>query len=108
MRYTGPIKDKARRGFRIVVHSRFDERVDPLLDAPTLCFDAMLQMPSIDLKLYNHTGNGIRGFHYDPLFLHKPPVRASADAKNIKTWQVGDKNEKVETQKDNKTIRDQS
>ena len=71
------MKDKARRGVRFVVHSRVDERVDPFLDAPTLCFDVMMQMPFIELELYNHIGNGIIGFHYDPLFMHKP-LRASA------------------------------
>ena len=75
--YAGPMKDKARRGVRIVVHSRFDERVDPFLDAPALCLGAMMEMPFIDLTLYNHTGNGIGGFHYDPLFLHRA-LRVSA------------------------------
>ena len=101
------MKDKARRGFRIVVHSRFDERVDPFLDAPTLCFDAMIEMPVIDLTLYNHTGNGIVGFHYDPLFLHRPPRASAQDAKKNKTWQVGKNNENVETDK-KKASQDQS
>ena len=78
--YAGPMKDKARRGFRIVVHSRFDEIVDPFLEAPTLCFDAIMHMPFIYLTLYNHTGNGIVGFHYDPLFLHKAPQASAKDA----------------------------
>jgi hypothetical protein len=95
--YAGPMKDKARRGFRIVVHSLFDERVDPLLDAPTLCFDAMMEMSFIYLTLYNHTGNGIVGFHYDPLFLHRAPRASAQEAKQKKTWQVGKNNEQVET-----------
>ena len=33
--YSGPVQDEARKGFRIVVHSRSDERVDPFLDART-------------------------------------------------------------------------
>ena len=101
------MKDKARRGFRIVVHSRVDERVDLFLDAPTLCFDVMMEMPFIDLTLQSHTGNGIVGFHYDPLFFHRPP-RASADSANTnKTWQVGKSNENVETE-NNKAMQDQS
>ena len=59
----------ARRGFRIVVHTRFDARVDPMLEAPTLCFDASLDVPHIDLLLYNNTGVGVTGFHYDPVFV---------------------------------------
>ena len=49
--YSGPVQDEARKGFRIVVHSRFDERVDPFMDAPTVCLDATLQVPHIDLRL---------------------------------------------------------
>ena len=93
------MKDKARRCFCIVVHSRFDERVDPFLDAPTLCFEAMMEMPFIDLTLYNHTGNGTVGFHYDPLFLHRAPRASAQEANNNKTWQVGKNNEEVETDK---------
>ena len=77
--------EQTRRGFRIVVHSRFDERVDLFLDAPTLCFDPTLQIPHIDLRLYNHTGNGVSGFHYDPVLLHRPQSRAGGQsAKKLK------------------------
>ena len=55
--YSGCMKEEARRGFRVVVHSRFYDRADPLMDAPILCLDAALQRPHIDLRLYNHTGN---------------------------------------------------
>ena len=79
------MRHEARRGFRIVVHSRFDERVDPFLDAPTLCFDSTLLLPHIDLRLYNHTGNGVSGFHYDPVFLHRLQLRAGGQsAKKLK------------------------
>ena len=79
------MRREARRGFRIVVHSRFDERVDPFLDTPTLCFDSTLQIPHIDLRLYNHTGNGVSGFHYDLVFLHRPQLRAGGQsAKKLK------------------------
>ena len=102
------MKDKARRGFRIDVHSRFDERVDPFLDAPTLCFDVMKDMPFIYLELYNHIGNGIVGFHYDPLFLHRPPRASAESAKTNKTWQVGRSNENVETETNKTAMQDQS
>ena len=78
--YEGTMREAARIGFRIVVHSRFDETVDPFLDAPTLCFDPTLQFPHIDLRLYNHTGNCVSGFHYDPVFLNVPPSRASGQS----------------------------
>ena len=78
------MREQAGRGFRIVVHSRFDERVDPFLEAPTLCFDPTLQIPFIDLRCPNHTGNGVSGFHYDPVLLHRPQSRASGqNVKNI-------------------------
>ena len=73
------MKDKATRGFRIVVHSRFDERVDPLIDAPTLSFDPALEFPHIDLRLYNPTGNGITGFHYDPVFTERPRTKSPSE-----------------------------
>ena len=60
-----------RRGFRIVVHSRFDELIYPFLDAPILIGDEYLHVPPIDLRLYNHTGNGVTGFHYDPVVLRR-------------------------------------
>ena len=40
--YSGCMKEEARRGFRVVVHSRFDDRADPLMDAPIFCLDAAL------------------------------------------------------------------
>ena len=80
------MREQAGRGFRIVVHSRFDERVDPFLEAPTLCFDLRLQIPIIYLRLYNHTGNGVSGFHYDLVFLHRPQSRASAQ--HVKKMEV--------------------
>ena len=76
----------ARRGFRIVVHTRFDARVDPMLEAPTLCFDASLDVPHIDLLLYNNTGVGVTGFHYDPGFVQlRSQRRGNAVAKNNPT-----------------------
>ena len=98
------MKDKARRGFRIVVHSRFDERVDPFLDAPTLCFDAMMEISFIYLTLYNHIGNGIVGFHYDPLFLHEALRTSATEATQNKTWQVGRNHENIETDKNKKQV----
>ena len=62
------MKDAARRGFRIIVYSRVDEIVDPDLDTPTSCFDPHLQLPHVDLRLYNHTSNSIAGVHYDPMY----------------------------------------
>ena len=83
--YSGSLKDDARRGVRTVVHSRFGERVDPFTDAPTLCVDATLQVPHIDLRLYNHTGNGVTGSHYDRLFLRRMHPRGSAPASKQRT-----------------------
>ena len=98
--YAGPMREQARRGFRIVVHSRFDERVDPFLEAPTLCFDPRLQIPIIDLRLYNHTGNGVSGFHYDPVLLHRPQSRANAhNVKKIKVRTDTDAGGEVTLQK---------
>ena len=78
------------------MHSRFDERVDPFLDAPTLCFDSTLQIPHIDLRLYNHTGNGVSGFHYDPVLLHRPQLRAGGqNAKKPKVRTDTDVGEEV-------------
>ena len=62
---------RSRRGFRIVVHSRFDEIVDPFLDAPILIGDEDLHAPPIDLRLFNRTGNGVTGFDDDPVFLRR-------------------------------------
>ena len=62
------MKNEALRGFRIAVHSRFDEQVDPFFDAPALCFNGASEIPYIDLRLYNNTGNGINGFYYDHVF----------------------------------------
>ena len=79
-----PVQDEARKGFRIVVHSRFDERVDPFMDVPLLCLVATLQVPHIDVRLYNHTGNGVTGFHYDPVFLCRLRPRGSAPVSKTK------------------------
>ena len=49
--YSGSVQDEARKGFRIVVHSCFDEKVDLFMDAPLRCLDAALQVPHIDLRL---------------------------------------------------------
>ena len=68
--FCGPPTDEARRGFRIVVYSRFDgDVVDPFMDAQVLVVDDCVGLPHIDLRLYNNTGNGISGFHYDPIVL---------------------------------------
>ena len=75
---SGLVQEEARKGFRIVVHSRFDERVDLFMDAPTVCLDATLQVPHIDLRFYKHTGNCVTGFHYDPVFLRRLRPRGSA------------------------------
>ena len=86
--YSGHLKDEARRGFRIVVHSRFDgDVVDPFMDAPILCLDADLQVPHIDLRLYNHTGNSFTGFHYDPVFLRR--VRPRGRARGVRQVRGG-------------------
>ena len=73
------MKDAARRGFRIIVHSRVDDIVNPELDTPTLCFDPQLQSPHKDLRLYNHTNNSITGVHYDPMYLVKTPSHCSEE-----------------------------
>ena len=81
---------------------RFDERGDPFLYAPTLCFDPMMQMPHIDLRLYNHTGNGVGGFHSDPVCLRRPQSRATVqNSKTLKTCQDLDGGEHVKTRKSN-------
>ena len=67
------------------MHSRFDDRADPLMDAPIRCLDAALQMPHIDLRLYNHTDNGVSGFHYDPVFLRRVRPRGCEVAPETKT-----------------------
>ena len=80
--YTGPRKDEAKRGFRVVVYTRFDgDVVDPFIDAPTLPSENDIGLPLIDLHLYNNTGNGVSGFHYDPVFLHAPRQRQDASPK---------------------------
>ena len=67
-----------------------------------------MEMLFIGLTLYNHTGNGIVGLHYDPLFLHRPPRASAQDARKNKTWQVCKHNGKVETEKKQQTSQDQS
>ena len=49
--YAAPSHPGLRRGFRIVVHSRVDERVDPFIDAPMLIGDEDLHASPIDLRL---------------------------------------------------------
>ena len=84
--YAFPSKGRPLRGFRIAVHSRFDEHVDPFFDAPTLCLDDSLEIPYIDLRLYNNTGNGITRMNYDPVFLKKSQSQtAGHKAKTCKT-----------------------
>ena len=38
----------------------------------------------IDLRLYNHTCNGVTGFHYDPVFLRRLRPRGGAPASTNK------------------------
>jgi len=81
LEFCGPPTDEARRGFRIVVYSRFDgDVVDPFMDAQVLVVDDCVGLPHIDLRLYNNTGNGISGFHYDPIFLRIVQDAGSARA----------------------------
>lgn len=51
LRYSDVVQDEARRRVRIVDHSRFDERIDPFIDAPILCLDAILHVPHIDFYI---------------------------------------------------------
>ena len=56
--------------FRVLVCTRFDaDIVDPHEDA--LVFVEDHGLPPFDLQLYNNTGKGHSGYHYEPLFLHK-------------------------------------
>ena len=81
--YAAPMSQKARRGFRIIVYSRFDEILDPESDATTLCIDSHVQEPFIDLSLYNHTNNSIAGVHYDPVFLRRSPSSSTEHPSKI-------------------------
>ena len=49
----------------------FIEQTGTFLEAPMLIGDEYLHVPPIDLRLYNHTGNCVTGFHYDPVFLRR-------------------------------------
>ena len=66
------------RGCRLVVFSRFDgDDIDPEQDAIFIGCDESSSMPAQTLLLYNNTGNGTSGMHYDPVF---PPGIAAARA----------------------------
>ena len=56
-------------GIRLIVMSRFDSEVAPR-DEVRICEDegAGEAAPPLTLALYNLTGDGISGSHYDPLF----------------------------------------
>ena len=67
---------------RIVVYTRLDS---PILDLVASAMSFGMQMANaagaslgpIDLEIYNNTGTGITGYHYDPVF---PMVQHSAES----------------------------
>ena len=77
------MSQKARRGFRIIVYSLFDDILDPESDATTRCVDSHVQEPFIDPRSYSHTNNSIAGFHYDPVFLRRSPSSSTEHPSNI-------------------------
>ena len=88
------------RGFKVVVYNRFDsEETDPHILAHT--FGVGQNVPGIGapvvLELYNNTGGGITGYHYDPVFTlaeHDPRNTSSANqniSKNVGSRASGSK-----------------
>ena len=90
------------RGFKFVVYSRFDsEEIRPHDLAHT--FGVEEDVPGrgapIPIELYNNTGDGITGFHYDPVFTvseHDPRTNSSVEKdsnKNVGSRASGSKDD---------------
>ena len=61
-------------GLRLLVHSRFDsEHIPPA--AARLCQEDHASEDSLAGHLYNSTGDGISGYHYDQLFTQEEALR---------------------------------
>ena len=67
---------------RIIVYTRFDSSIlDPVESAMSFGMQtasaAETSLGPIDLEMYNNTGAGITGYHYDPVF---PMLQRSAES----------------------------
>ena len=53
----------------MIVYTCFDGEVVNPLESALLCgVSSEATVPPISLELYNNTGNGVTGYHYDPVF----------------------------------------
>ena len=59
------------------------EDIQPEEDALILCRSDDAMMPPVDLRLYNKTGTGTSGYHYDPVHMRQDGQRRGQAARRI-------------------------
>ena len=82
--YAGVANANISRGFKLIVLTRFDgDVIRPEEDALIFGRSGDAMLPPVDLRLFNNTGTGTSGFHYDPVHMRQNDPRRGQVARRI-------------------------